>query len=135
MACSIILVLRHHRTLWSFQKQFTLVLDETTTTHSHSCWPIHCFLATAAPRLCFTNSCGDSDIRLRSFSQSINWTGQSLDNFLHLHRSFPVTVLPVRLDRWRLELKVISDAVSMSHAGQPNIVIRFLEWSNQNQSV
>ena len=32
-------------------------------------------------------------------------------------------------------LKVISDAVSMSHAGRPNIVIRFLEWSNQNQSV
>lgn len=40
-----------------------------------------------------------------SFSLSINWTGQSLDSFLYLHRSFLVTVLPVRLDCWRLEFE------------------------------
>jgi hypothetical protein len=66
---------------------------------------------------------------------------QSSDNFLHLHLSFLVTMLPVRLEGWKAggwSLKVISDAVPMSHAGRPlaNTVIRFLiERSNQNQTV
>lgn len=69
-----------------------------------------------------------STYMVASFSQLI---GQSLHNFLHLHRSFLVTVLPVRLEGWRLEFEVISDAVSVSRRlPQPNTVIRFLEWSN-----
>lgn len=97
----------------------------------------------------FTHSCGDSDItrhitcqptsklqpwgRLSVYPDSL-WT----NSYTYIgHFSLPFCPSGWKAGGW--SLKVISDAVSMSQAGQPlaNTVIRLLdsERSNQNQSV
>jgi len=132
VACFIILelLLRHKLALfalWSFQTRFT----------THSCLPIpiHSLLSGNSLSSFHCDSVIARAISRVNLQGGIykNWTvfGQFLV-FLVPHFSLPSCPSGWRAGGWSLKVK--SDAVFMSHAGQPHTVIPpFLEWSNQNQ--
>ena len=113
------LLLRHTLALfalWSFQTRFTLV-----TTHSCLPIPIHSLLSGNSLSSFHCVARAISRVNLQGGIYK-NWTdfGQFLV-FLVPHFSLPSCPSGWRAGGWSLKVK--SDAVFMSHAGQPHTVI------------